>query len=337
MAGVFETRSAKGACGGGAVGHSFAVQADGVGCAAWDGLDWARRLLMGGETPRGMQALFSTLGHARTVMVEEDWKRFCQDCREHPVRRLVHEDPISSRSFARPRGYAGDAVLLDLMYEAWRPEVLDASPLGQEIRQYIYELPSVISLRGRRDLLAERIDAVAEEIPGARVLSLACGHLREAQRSQAVRERRLGRLLAVDQDPRSVAVVAREQGPSGVEAVEGSVKALLKGTQRFEDLDFVYAAGLYDYLPQPVAVSLTRVLFSMLRPGGRLLLANYTDTPGDAGCKAYMEAFMDWWLLYREERDVEEWFAELPRKDVAWRRLFRDDVGCILYAELQRR
>jgi hypothetical protein len=270
-------------------------------------------------------------------MVEEDWKRFCQECREHPVRRLVHEDPISSHSFARPRGYSGDAVLLDLMYEAQRPEVLGVSPLGQEVREYIYEVPSAVSLRGRRDLLAERIDAVAEAVPGARVLSLACGHLREAQRSQAVRERRLGRFLAVDQDPRSVAVVERELGPSGVEAVEGSVKALLKGTQRFEDLDFVYAAGLYDYLPQPVAISLTRVLFSMLRPGGRLLLANYTDTPGDAGCKAYMEAFMDWWLLYREERDVEEWFAELPRKDVAWRRLFRDDVGCILYAELQRR
>lgn len=46
---------------------------------------------------------------------------------------------------------------------------------------------------------------------------------------------------------------------------------------------------------------------------------------------------MDWWLTYREEPEVEEWFEGLPRKDVARRQFFRDDGGCILYAELRRR
>jgi SAM-dependent methyltransferase len=303
----------------------------------WEGLDRAHDALASGETTLGMWNLFSTLGHARSVMLHEDWKRFCQDCLSHPIRELVHQDPIARRSFARPRGYAGDAVLLDLMYQTEMPERARASRLGRELCQFMYEQPSAVSLRWRRDMLARRLDAVAEEIPEARVLSVACGHLREAQLSQAVRERRFGQFLALDQDPKSLAVVQRELVPMGVEAVPGSVKALLREQQTFSNLDFIYAAGLYDYLPQPVAIRLSRILFSMLRPGGRLLLANYTDGTFDRGCKAYMEAFMDWWLLYREEPELREWLQDIPRGELASQRLFRDDIGNIAYLEAVRR
>jgi SAM-dependent methyltransferase len=307
----------------------------------WDfhrtGLDRVCEAFAGGETVQGMRVLFSTLGHARSVLVSEDWKQFCRACLTHPVRELVHQDPITRRSFARPRGYPGDAVLLDLMYQTEMPERARASKLGQEICQFMYEQPSAISLRGRRDLLAWRLNGLSEEVPDARILSVACGHLREAQRSRAVHERRLGRFLAVDQDPKSLAVVQRELVPLGIEAIPGSVKALLKGQLAFSDLDFIYAAGLYDYLPQPLAIRLTRLLFSMLRPGGKLLLANYTDTTFDSGCKAYMEAFMDWWLLYREEHEVREWLQDVPRSELATHRLFRDDIGNLIYLEAVRR
>jgi SAM-dependent methyltransferase len=307
----------------------------------WDfhrtGLDQACEAFTGGETAQGMRLLFSTLGHARSVLVHEDWKQFCRDCLNHPIRDLVHQDPITRRSFARPRGYAGDAVLLDLMYQTEMPERARASKLGQEICQFMYEQPSATSLRGRRDLLARRLNALSEERPDAGILSVACGHLREAQLSQAVRERRLGRYLAVDQDPKSLAVVQRELVPFGIEAVPGSVKALLKGQLAFSDLDFIYAAGLYDYLPQALTIRLTRLLFSMLRPGGKLLLANYTDATFDSGCKAYMEAFMDWWLIYREEHEVQEWLQDIPRSELAAHRLFRDEVGNLIYLEAVRR
>jgi extracellular factor (EF) 3-hydroxypalmitic acid methyl ester biosynthesis protein len=303
----------------------------------WAGLDRAHDAFVAGEARQGMGLLFSTLGHARAVMVSEDWKRFCKACLAHPVRELVHQDPITRRSYARPRGYAGDAVLLDLMYRTELPDRMRATKLGQGICQFMFEQPSAISLRWRRDMLARRIDELAEQTPDARVLSVACGHLREAQLSQAVRERRLGRFLALDQDPKSLSVVERELAPLGVEPVPGSVKALLKGQQTFSDLDFIYAAGLYDYLPQPIAQRLTRVLFSMLRPNGRLLVANYTESAADAGCKAYMEAFMDWWLLYRDEHEVTEWLQDIPRNELARQRLFRDDPGNIIYLEAVRR
>jgi hypothetical protein len=285
-----------------------------------------------------MQTLFSSLGHTRAALLPEDWKDFCHDtCLRHPIRELVHQDVFTRRSFDKPRRYAGDAVLLDLLYQGVRPAHHRPSELGQGVYHYLSQQASTRSVRGRRDLLARWIDATAERVAHAHVFSVACGHLREAQLSRAVQERRLGRFLALDQDQESLAVVERELGPLGVEAVPGSVKALLKGELRFDGMDFVYASGLYDYLPQAVATPFTHLLFSMLRPGGRLLLANYADPPADSSFKAYMEAFMDWWLLYRDESEVEAWSRDIPRAQLAGQRLFRDDTGNLIYLELVRR
>ncbi len=75
----------------------------------------------------------------------------------------------------------------------------------------------------------------------------------------------------------------------------------------------------------------------MLKPGGRLLLANYADPLPDSDFKAYMEAFMDWWLLYRDEHEVAEWLQDVPRNELARQRLFRDDPGNIIYLEAVHR
>jgi len=47
----------------------------------------------------------------------EDWARWVSDVAiAHPLKDLLHTDPFTHRSFAKPRGFAGDAMLLDLIY-----------------------------------------------------------------------------------------------------------------------------------------------------------------------------------------------------------------------------
>ena len=185
----------------------------------------------------------------------------------------------------------------------------------------------------RRDRLAELIDEVADAADGPRILSVACGHLREAQRSRAVREGRPGAFFALDQDAESLALVERERGALGVTTVHASVRDLLRGRVAFARLDLAYAAGLYDYLAEPVAARLAALLLGMLRPGGRLLLANFAP---DCCGGAVRAAIMDWALIYRDEAALLRLLDGLPMGLVASARTYRDPRGNIAFLEATR-
>ncbi|KQV79241.1 class I SAM-dependent methyltransferase [Rhizobium sp. Root1220] len=232
------------------------------------------------------------------------WDQIVPIAQSHPVARYLLQDPLTRWSFEKPRGYSGDAHLLDFIYG--RHEVADAiassSELGRAIYDYTANASSSVAVRERRDILARRVDEIASaEASPIEVLALASGHLREANLSKALGAKELGRWVALDQDPLSVGLVARDFTGTAVEAMNGSVKSLLAGRHTLGTFDFVYAAGLYDYLPAAVAVRLARKCVGMLKPGGKFLFANFsleTDVDG------YMETFMNWALLLRSEEDM---------------------------------
>lgn len=82
---------------------------------------------------------------------------------------------------------------------------------------------------------------------------------------------------------------------------DGSVRGLLTDAYRLGTFDFIYSAGLYDYLADGVAVKLTRRCMRMLKPNGVLLFTNFSPELSDDG---YMESFMNWTLLQRSEDDM---------------------------------
>ncbi|MFP2900728.1 class I SAM-dependent methyltransferase [Corallococcus sp. 4LFB] len=280
---------------------------------------------------QGMTDLHGGLIERRRQWSPELWKRFCLElARKHPMRPFLHQCPFTRHAFERPRGYAGDAALIDYLYMDHAADELHA---GREIYRYMHGQPSARSVRERRELLARMMDETAERRPDGRVLSVACGHLREAESSRAVAERRLEELIAFDQDPVSLAEISRLHPGGIVRPVCGSVRSLLAGKAVFTDLDFAYSAGLYDYLSDSVAARLTALLFHMLRPGGRLLVANFAVHPPETG---YMEAFMDWWLTYRDEDGMRGLLSETPLEQVANVRLFRDSQDNVIYLEATR-
>ena len=99
------------------------------------------------------------------------------------------------------------------------------------------------------------------------------------------------------------------------------------------DIDLAYAAGLYDYLEDDLARTLTTVLFRMLRPGGRLLIANFTPATHDA---AFMETFMDWRLIYRTPAETRA-LARPQTAAAADIEQFGDDNGHVTYLRVVKR
>lgn len=255
--------------------------------------------------------------------------------RDHPITLLLHQEPTTAWSFRKPRGYSGDATLIDFLYEhpAIETALAGASPLGRVLHALVASSAAPVAVQERRRLLARLLDGTAERVGHAEVLTLACGHLREAELTRSLHQ--LGRLVALDQDPASIAEM-RRCAPADVPLlpIEASIGRMIVRPLVHGQFDLIYAAGLYDYLDDATARRLTQGMFTALKPHGRLLFANFCPGVVDYG---YMDAFMDWRLLLRDEADMQRLIDALPRAEIDRVSVFRGANRAVVYALVQKR
>lgn len=261
-----------------------------------------------------------------------DWNKVVSICRSHDLNALCQQDAYTNRAFTKPDGYAGDARLLDLVYDGMPPE--GSTPIGSQIFNFTTRSPNGLSVIARRDLATRLIDKVADRQLGtARVLSLACGHARELEKSAAMACGKV-KFFALDQDVKSLDTIERYNNPN-IHIWNLSVRNILKGqANHFGDMNLVYSLGLYDYLNDEVSRNLTKKLFDMLAPGGTLLLGNFT--PNNHG-RWYMKAFMDWDLICRNTEQMAAVGTAIGYNEIADQRLYEDELGNIVYMELDKK
>lgn len=246
------------------------------------------------------------------------------------LRSVLHECPYTRRGFARPRGYSGDAVLIDYIYGmAALPE--DTTKRGRDIYTWCRESSAAFrAVEERRRLAASWIDACAERAGSPKILSVASGHVREAAHSRAVVNGEIGCLVALDHDPETLRVVANATTGLRVRPVCKSIGRLLKGEFEENGFDLIYACGVFDYLDTRTAIALIADLVQRLDTNGRLIVGNFTEIWESA----YMEAFMDWWLIYRTPNDLLDLVeSAAPSCSV---RTFATNNGNIVFAEIER-
>jgi extracellular factor (EF) 3-hydroxypalmitic acid methyl ester biosynthesis protein len=248
------------------------------------------------------------------------------------VLEVLHTEPVTRHAYTKPRGYPGDAALIDLIYgESAPPEPL--SPLARHLHAWATSQQGFESVRDRRDRLTRLIDVTAAERKDARILSLACGHLREARRSTAVRDGTIAEFVALDQDRRSLDTIACDLPTACVTRVNASIRRFLVDASMYGTFDLIYAAGLYDYLDDDLARRLTTSIAAALRPGGSMLVANFAPELREA---AYMEAVMRWNLIYRNEDQVRQFAADISPETLADATVSRDALGNIVYLSIRK-
>jgi hypothetical protein len=151
--------------------------------------------------------------------------------------------------------------------------------------------------------------------------------------SEVVRGGRVGEYLALDQDAASLQEVQRSYGHFGMTTWHASLRPLLTSDHDFGPFDLIYVAGLYDYLAATTARRLTRNLFALLTPGGRLLVANFLPNVPAVG---YMESYMAWHLLCRTGRELAALADEVPPREIASTEVFEDPNGNIVFLLLTK-
>ncbi|WP_109125615.1 class I SAM-dependent methyltransferase [Dyella sp. C11] len=273
---------------------------------------------------RALRDYFVELGPSR-------FKEVADAVMRHPVKALMHSDPFTWRTYDKPRGYAGDAVMLDYIYGPQFANPPCPSQAAQRLYLYSTNSHSCQGVRYRRDQLAIAIDRAAVDVDSPRILALACGHLRELSSCRAFAMKRNLEIVAMDQDKLSLDQVERDYGSYGVQILHAGVREILKGRIDLRNFDLIYAAGLFDYLPDEVARPLIVRLFQALNPGGRLLYANFVPEIEDCG---YMETFMDWHLLFRTKFETLDLAHGVSITELSDRKLWTDPLNTMAFVEL---
>ncbi|MEB7885447.1 class I SAM-dependent methyltransferase [Serratia fonticola] len=225
--------------------------------------------------------------------------------RNHPVFDICQQDPYTNRAFTKPRGYAGDAVMLDYVYSGIVPP--QTTPHGHGIFECTTRSSMGLSVLFRRTLLTAYINDIVLKNQSARILSVASGHCRELSESIALSDNYKGEVIAFDQDEKSCSEVDFVYH-GRVKTIVSGVKKLWGSSQsELGKFDLIYSAGLYDYLPKAQALKLSESLMLMLKPGGRLVVGNFSSTSTGRG---YLELVMDWNLIYRDRQELSDLFNE---------------------------
>lgn len=261
----------------------------------------------------------------------------------HP---LVLRAPFVYRTYAKPLGYAGDYRMVTQILGDPR----EGPSTYFELVNYMFLQAAVAQAhRNRVAMLTDWLCTAAQQAQTEgrrlRVLNVGCGPAAEIER--AIRS---GQVLAhVDIDlvdfseetleyaRGRLELAAREAGAvlPGVRLRHESVHQLLKRSSRAADIpaeerfDLIYCAGLFDYLADKACTRLIGYFEQHLNPQGRLLLTNVHQNNPE---RHWMEHFMEWYLIYRDEAGMERL---LPASMVP-ARTYTDATGVNLFVEAVR-
>jgi SAM-dependent methyltransferase len=219
----------------------------------------------------------------------------------------------AARWYTKPRGYAGDFLSIEFIYE---DEPRGKGALGRLLDRCFLDLKAAQAVRSRRPLICDLILEMAGQNGGSRpvnVTSLACGPAREV--FDAIE--RIGtsgglNVHLLDIDLQALAFVAERRDKlklkKQIHLHNENLVYLATGRRDFAalDQDLIYSIGLIDYFADRFVVQLLNVIHAALRAGGRVVLGNFHTGNPD---KAVMDHVLDWKLIHRTEDDMNRLFA----------------------------
>lgn len=259
-----------------------------------------------GDYPLAFQYLTDKLSKLYDSVNKNDLSSIRDIVREHPIFHVCQQDPYTNRAFTKPRGYAGDATMLDYVYSGTPPP--QATPHGLGIFKCTTQSSMGLSVLFRRTLLTAYINNAVLKDQSARILSIASGHCREVSGSIVLSDTYKGDFIAFDQDDISCSEVDYVYHGK-VKTIVSKVKNIWPPSSlELGQFDLIYSSGLYDYLPNSHALKLSNALKARLKPRGRLVVGNFSPTSTGRG---YLDLIMDWRLIYRNQKELINLFGDL--------------------------
>nr|WP_315427126.1 class I SAM-dependent methyltransferase [uncultured Albidiferax sp.] len=234
----------------------------------------------------------------------------------HP---LILRAPFVHRTFSKPLGYAGDYEMVNQIVGDPRQ---GPSSYFQLVNFMFLQAGVAQAHRNRIDILYDRLEKLAAQAVRAgrtmRVLNIGCGPALEIQRLlQKCPDFDRLEFVLVDFSDETLDYTRKQlealQQGSGktlqLTLQHESVNQLLKRAVLTQPLaeeqkfDYVYCAGLFDYLTDKVCNRLVKYMVNQSRAGGKVLITNVHSSNQE---RRWMEHFLEWHLIYRDEQGVQK-------------------------------
>jgi extracellular factor (EF) 3-hydroxypalmitic acid methyl ester biosynthesis protein len=267
------------------------------------------------------------------------------------LRRQLHPlllcSPFAYRAVRKPLGYAGDYEMINMIV---RDSHEGSSLFAKMINSWLLRQPPSEAHRNRIEYLTQKITEetvrVVHKGRAARILSLGCGPAIEVQRFLQAKdfsdrtdftlldfnEETIGYTSKVLDD-----VKRKYHRTSPVQLVKKAVYQILKESGKVVErppgsqYDFVYCAGLFDYLTDEVCRRLMNILYDWVAPGG-LLLATNVSTSNSFGHS--LDYILEWNLIFRSGKQAQDLAPDaVPRGSAS---VVSDFTGVNLFTEIRK-
>ena len=255
------------------------------------------------------------------------------DSKQHYIHREFFQKRLHSylsksrlfnRSITKPLGYAGDYEMMNIIYRnAFEGEDL----FSQVLNKVDCEGTASRAVRNRRSYLYKKLKGLVINNTSSndlKIMSVACGPALElADLLKSFEGKTLPfhiEFIAMDQDN-----LALEDAKARTEPLvkdipqmrfhfeQDNIKRLIveKGNNKgiYGEADFVYSAGLFDYLSDRASNRLIQKLYSFLKPGGLLVIGNFGPYNPQ---RFIMEFGAEWFLIHRNEFELKALAGDLP-------------------------
>lgn len=204
---------------------------------------------------------------------------------------------IVKHAFTKPSGYAGDYGLIEIIYNH---KTLSGN-IGYCIDRRFQMDDYARAVRSRKNKMKDILAGFIKNAPGQSldILNVACGSCREIkemfdENTFDGSKKILFTLMDQDRDALDFSIAALKSSPPGAEyqAQCNSVYDYIKNPDTYREnlygKDLVYTIGLADYIPDSALQSLIVFLYSLLKPGGKLVIAHKDS-------KNFSPLAADWW------------------------------------------
>jgi extracellular factor (EF) 3-hydroxypalmitic acid methyl ester biosynthesis protein len=245
--------------------------------------------------------------------IDEELRPVHQNFSKRQLHPLVLCSPFAYRTYQKPLGYAGDYEMVNMIVR----DPFEGNSLYAKMMNFWFlsQWPSKAH-RNRIAYLNERLihetaRGLHQERP-TRIFNLGCGPAREVQLFLENKISEHAQFTLCDFNEETIQYTTgvlndlkkRFNRRTAIQINKKAVQHILRdaiksGGKPAQNYDYVYCAGLFDYLPDYVCKQLMEIFYSWLSPGGLLVATNVDD------CKPFrnmLEFVLDWNLIYRDQK-----------------------------------